>query len=361
MKSGKKERILKVLESSETILSPKIIAQKAKVKSSTARYYLRELLKEGKIIQPFRGYYANKTRYGMGVSPVLLHNVILTCEGLDWLDFSDDIVRWVGGVKVRVQFGKKRRKVTVRISCDDGMDRNTVLLAMDKAWSIIKERTGKEVDEGWLWEFRTNEVHRDVFGVRIDVNSKKGSFCYTRKGLFGLIERIYQKDKDRVRIEHKVSRKMTLDELTTLIHRGIDGYNYQQSVYALLKRIEALADTVKFQNRTIYDQKEELGELRNILVELTKVSANQVETLETFKVAMDEHLAMIQMIQKQVEASARLMDQIREATVALREAVEELRKSRRKPRRAKPKEKPKPKKKGVFGKLSEWWKQGYQE
>ena len=221
MRSDKKERILKVLESSETILSPKIIAQKAKVKPSTARYYLRELLKEGKIIQPFRGYYANKTRYGMGISPVLLHNVILVCEGLDWLDFSDDVVRWVGDVKVRVQFGRKRRKVTVRISCDEGMDRNTVLLAMDKAFSIIKERTGREVDESWLWEFRTNEVHRDVFGVRIDVNSRKGSFCYTRKGLFGLIERIYQKDRDRVRIEHKVSRKMTLDELTTLIHLSL--------------------------------------------------------------------------------------------------------------------------------------------
>jgi len=46
-------------------------------------------LKEGKI-QQLRGYYANRTIYSVGFSLVLLHNVCLVCEGLKWLDFSDD-------------------------------------------------------------------------------------------------------------------------------------------------------------------------------------------------------------------------------------------------------------------------------
>ena len=99
----------------------------------------------------------------------------------------------------------------------------------------------------------------------------------------------------------------------------------------------------------VQKQKKDLEDIKEILVELSEISAKQTETLETFRVAMQQHLALIH--------------ELRETTNALREAVEELRRVRHKPRRTKSKEKPKPKPKprGLFGKLSEWWKQGYQE
>ena len=98
----------------------------------------------------------------------------------------------------------------------------------------------------------------------------------------------------------------------------------------------------------VQKQKKDLEDIKEILVELSEISAKQTETLETFRVAMQQHLALIH--------------ELRETTNALREAVEELRRAKRKPRRTvKPKEKPKPKPRGLFGKISDWWRQGYQE
>lgn len=167
-----------------------------------------------------------------------------------WLDFSDDLTEFVGGVKVRVQFGLERRRLTGRISCDSGMDRNAVVFALNHCYDLMRQRTGHVVENVVV---KTFEVNRDYQGVRID-----GVKCYTVKGLFDVLERIYQKEDSVVRTEHKVTKDMTIDEFQVLMQGGVTGYNLQQAVFALAQEVRAQKEAQKFTN-------EKLGQVANLL------------------------------------------------------------------------------------------------
>jgi len=237
-----KERILKAIINSSIELTPAEISKRTGIKHSTTRVYLRQLLKEGKIVQPYHGTYCSRITHGMIFAPLRVHNVVLSVSA-PWLGFSDDVTEWVGDVKVRVQFGLRRRRITGRISCDSGMDRNAVFFALERFFDIVRERTGCDVEEVVV---KTFEVNRDYVGVRID-----GCKCYTRKGLFGMIERIYQKEDSLVRSEVKVSKPMSLDEFTALIRGGVSSYNLQQGVFMVMQEVRRLTDAVKFNNEAV--------------------------------------------------------------------------------------------------------------
>ena len=237
------DRIRKVIAESEIELPPSEIANIAKVNPSTARGYLRRLLKEGKVIQPYPGAYCNKITHGMRFLPLRCHNVIVCAECLPWLDFSDDVTEFTGAVKVHVQFGIERRKITGRISCDSGMDMNAVVFALNRFFDLVKERTGHDLD---VVVVKTVEFNRDYLGIRLD-----GVKCYTRKGLFEAVERIYQKEDDVVRHEFKVSREMSVDEFTALIRGGVSNYDLQQGLFMLVQDVKSLVEAVKSQNGMI--------------------------------------------------------------------------------------------------------------
>lgn len=243
---SKTDRILKTIDASEIELSPLQISMKTTIKHSTTKVYLRRLLKEGKIVQPYPGAYCNKITHGMMFVPLRVHNVIWTAGPLPWLDFSDDVTEFTGAVKVRVQFGLQRRKVTGRISCDVGMDQNAVLFALNRSFDLVTERAGKTLEHVVL---RTFEVNRDYQGVRVD-----GAKCYTVKGLFDVIERIYQKEDAVVRHEVKVTKKMSVDEFQSLLQGGISSYNLQQGMFMMVQEIRKLSESVKFQNEVIGKQ-----------------------------------------------------------------------------------------------------------
>ena len=237
------DRIRKVIDESEIELPPSEISNIAKVNPSTARGYLRRLLKEGKVIQPYPGAYCNKITHGMRFLPLRCHNLIVCAECLPWLNFSDDVTEFTGAVKIRVQFGIERRKVTGRISCDSGMDVNAVTFALNRFFDLVKERTGHDLDVVVL---KTVEFNRDYLGIRLD-----GIKCYTRKGLFGAVERIYQKEQDVVRHEVKVSREMSMDEFVALIRGGVSAYDLQQGLFMLVQDVKSLVEAVKSQNGNI--------------------------------------------------------------------------------------------------------------
>lgn len=174
--------------------------------------------------------------------PLRVHNVILGVDA-PWLDFSDDVEEWTGGVKVRVQFGLQRRRMTGRISCDGGMGRNAVFFALNRCYDIIQERTGRTVENVTV---KTFEVNRDYYGVRID-----GPRCYTVKGLYGVLERIYQKEDDVVRTEHKVTKPMTIDEFENLMRGGVTAFNLQQGMFDLSRRVTELAEAQKMTNEVL--------------------------------------------------------------------------------------------------------------
>ena len=259
--SSKKKTILKKIKESEIELSPKEIAQKTSINHSTVRVYLRQLLREGKIVQPYPGSYCSRITHGMMMAPLRTHNVILTVEA-PWLSFSDDYTEWFGDVKVRVQFGFQRHKITGRISCDAGMDKNSIHFALSRFYDIVKEKTSHELDDVVV---KTFEMNRDYAGVRLD-----GFKCYTKKGLFGVIERIYQKD-DLVRHEHKITKPMTIDEFTALMRGGVTEYNLQQGLFMVVQEVKALTETQKFVNEKIM----QLIRLQNAIIKRLEKDALQ--------------------------------------------------------------------------------------
>jgi len=243
---SKKQRILKVIDSSEMELTPRQIATMAGVKHSTTRDYLRQLLKQGKIVQPYPSSYCSHITHSMIVAPLRTHNILLTA-GAPWLAFSDDTTEYTGEVKVRIQYGLQRRKITGRISCDAGMDRHSVMFALNRFYDLVKQKTGHDLDTVTV---KTFELNRDKEGVRLD-----GAKCYTRKGLFGIIERIYQKDSNTVRMEQKISTPMTVDKFTALLRGGVTTYNITQGLYALVQEIRILTTAQKFMNRELIELK----------------------------------------------------------------------------------------------------------
>jgi hypothetical protein len=92
-------------------------------------------------------------------------------------------------------------------------------------------------------EITTFEQNKDYTGYRLD-----GAQCVTKAGLFDVIERVYQKEENVIRHEHKVTRSMSLTEFESLLQGGVPGYNATQATYFLAQKIDLLIQAVKFQN-----------------------------------------------------------------------------------------------------------------
>ena len=239
--SQKKKLILKTVENSDVELFPKQIASETGLNRCTVRQYLRILLTEGKLIQPYKGTYASKITYGMMLAPVRVHNVILVVDA-SWLNFSGDTSELVGSVKVRVQYGYQRRKITIRLTCDRGMVLDTFLFALHRAYDIIELRTGRSVVNVVV---KTFELNRDVAGVRLDTVK-----CFTRLGFEGFLERVYQKG-DFVRSEVKVSREMEVSQLESLLRGGVLHSQDVQFQYMLVQEVKKLTQVIKLQQEQL--------------------------------------------------------------------------------------------------------------
>lgn len=233
------ERILKLIDESEIELTPIEISKKLHANHATVRGYLRKLLAKNLVVQPYPGSYCNKITYGVRFVPLCVHNVRLLVGVLG------DVVHWefcevVGGVKVFVCFGSERRRVSGFVSCDVGMSRSACLLALHRWFDVVEERLGCEVGEVVVQSF---EVNKDYVGLRLD-----GVQCVTKKGLFEMVERVYQKENNVIRREYKVSRGVSITEFEALLQGGVTGYNVNQGFFVLTQKLDRLTEALKFTN-----------------------------------------------------------------------------------------------------------------
>lgn len=235
--SSVRERILKFVNDSDIEVTPKEISDSLGINHSTARNFLRDLYDIGKISQPYHGAYCSNRMHAVRFVPVRVHNLVLSVPA-PWLDFTDEVVEMVGSVKIRVQYGIDRRRITGFISCDGGMDKDALLFAVDKFIDIVKSRTNRVVESVVV---RTVEINRDYLCVNL-----KDAQCITRKRLVDVLERIYQRESNVVRHEFKISREMSVDELLALVQSGASSYDLQQGVFMIDQRLESLTEVVKF-------------------------------------------------------------------------------------------------------------------
>ena len=240
-----KDAIVKAVEKLDRAVSPYEISSETSLNHNTVKVYMRQLLKDGKLFQPFSGHYTFKIIDGVMGGGFRVHNLCLVgvCP---WLRVKlADVVEFFGGVKVWVQFGVQRHRLTVKVCCDGGMDYDTVCFAVSRAFDVVYERTGRHFPEDVI--VRTFEANRDFEGVRLD-----GVQCFTRKGFFDVLERLYQKDKATVRFEQKVSYPMSVSEFEAkfleLSRGGVASFNVNQAMFMLFQENRRLSESMKFMN-----------------------------------------------------------------------------------------------------------------
>lgn len=207
---------------------------------TTVRVVCARLLQKGLVIQPYPGAYCNKITYGVRFVPLAVHNVRLhsnLCQNVKHWEI-DEVV---GGVKISVVFGKERRKVSGFISCDiGGMSHDACLLAVNRWFDIVEHHLGWELTDLVLTTF---ELNKDSAGVRID-----GVQCITKRDLYGMIERTYQKEESLVRKEWKVSKPMSINKFEEALQKGLASMDSAQSVSELKKEVRVVGEAMKFNN-----------------------------------------------------------------------------------------------------------------
>ncbi|RLG83118.1 MAG: hypothetical protein DRO18_08185 [Thermoprotei archaeon] len=273
-KKSIKEKIIAVLKSYNYPLNAKKISILAGCNYNTARTYLNQLSKEGRIVKVSRGFYCINPTLGVGsrsgVSGLRIHNVwfVVKVGGI----FESGVVEEVvGGVKVKVIFGTKRGLVSGVICCDSGLDFNGFRLAVELAKWIIEDRLRVKISEDNVL-VSSFELNEDYGGYRLN-----GLKCLTLRSFTGWLERIYNKGEG-LRHEVKVNGKFSLEEVYRLFKGGISTYNIVQSNFILSRKIEELTNAIKFQNRQFYEMSKLDKAIFELLLKiLKKLEENRFE------------------------------------------------------------------------------------
>ena len=240
-------RVFHVIDDSEIELTPMEIARKIHAPRKptsgqciTVRGVLRKLLQKGMVLQPYPGSYCNKITYGVRFGPLCVHNISLrsfVCQDVKSWE-KDEIV---GGVKIHVCFGAERRKISGYIACDvGGMSHDACLLALNRWFDIVQERLGFQPNDLQILTF---ECNKDYHGVRID-----GVQCVTRTDLFGMIERVYQKEESLVRKEQKTLKPVSVNKFEEAIAAGFSDGGKSQATFELQQEVKRGSEALKFNN-----------------------------------------------------------------------------------------------------------------
>lgn len=246
-------RAYHIIDESEVELKPseiaRIIHSDKKPKEitpgqyTTVRVVCSKLLQKGLVIQPYPGTYCNKITHTVRFVPLCVHNVTLVanvCQRLRHWECDE----WVGGVKIHVCFGRERRKVSGYIACDvGGMSHDACLLALNRWFEVVEGRLGFCLSDLVL---QTVEFNKDYHGMRID-----GFQCVTKKGLYGIIDRTYQKEENVVRKERKLTQPMSINKFEAEIHRGLDDIGKAQERFELKREVARTTEALKYTNSRI--------------------------------------------------------------------------------------------------------------
>lgn len=264
-------RVFHVIDASEIELRPAEIARKlhapkkpTRGQYTTVRGVIRKLLEKGLILQPYIGAYCNKITYGVRFIPLAVHNISLrsfVCQ--DVKSWEKD--EFTGGVKIHVCFGSERRKISGYIACDvGGMSHDACLLALNRWFDIVQDHLGWQLSDLQILTF---ECNKDYHGVRID-----GVLCVTKTDLFGMIERVYQKEENLVRKEQKTVVPMSVNKFEEAISKGFNETSNSQANFELKREVKGNSDALKFNNSRMLSMERLLeGIYKNKVADVEKV------------------------------------------------------------------------------------------
>lgn len=282
---SKLKAVLATVEDSSVSLSPKqiheILSKNWHITPSTVRKYVRRLLRENRIVQPHPGYYCSRITFNVIVGELRVHNIRF-CVRANFLRRFEkicDVEEFIGDVRVFIQFGKQRRKLSGQVSVKKGsrsrgLVKDTLLFALNRVLDLMEHYTGYTLVDGFgLTSFETN---RDYPGKRLDGKIA----CLTKKQLFDVIERVYQKDDDIVRVERKVSQDLTVEAAVSLLRGNLPDSNVAQGLMVLTKRVDGINNRVGFGNRELVDVRSQLSELTEAVKKLVTGNAQNGSVVE---------------------------------------------------------------------------------
>ena len=157
-----------------------------------------------------------------------------------------DVKSWekdefVGGVKIHVCFGRERRKISGYIACDvGGMSHDACLLALNRWFDVVQDHLGWQLNDLQILTF---ECNKDYHGVRLD-----GVQCVTKTDLFGMVERVYQKEENLVRKERKVVRPVSVNKFEEVISMSFADSDKSQANFELKEEVKRVSEALKFNN-----------------------------------------------------------------------------------------------------------------
>jgi hypothetical protein len=270
-------RVFHVIDGSEIELRPAEIARKlhapkkpTRGQYTTVRVCIRKLLDKGLILQPYLGAYCNKITYGVRFVPLAVHNISLrsfVCQ--DVKSWEKD--EFIGGVKIHVCFGSERRKISGYIACDiSGMSHDACLLALNRWFDIVQDHLGWQLNDLQILTF---ECNKDYHGVRID-----GVACVTKTDLYGMVERVYQKEENLVRKEQKTVVPMSVNKFEEAISKGFNDSANSQANFEIKREVKGNSDALKFTNSRLLGMERLLeGLYKNRITEVDKTKRLEVE------------------------------------------------------------------------------------
>jgi cell fate (sporulation/competence/biofilm development) regulator YlbF (YheA/YmcA/DUF963 family) len=156
------------------------------------------------------------------------------------------------------------------------MSHDACLLALHRWFDIAEDHLGWQLND---LEILTFECNKDYHGVRID-----GVQCVTKTDLFGMVERVYQKEENLVRKERKVTRPMSVTKFEEAISKGFKDSEGAQHSFELKREVARNSEALKFTNSRLL-QVERLQEaIYNVLRKGSEPGkiANLEATLEKF-------------------------------------------------------------------------------
>jgi hypothetical protein len=270
-------RVFHVIDASEIELRPAEVARKLHAPKkptcgqyTTVRVCIRKLLDKGLILQPYVGAYCNKITYGVRFVPLAVHNLSLrsfVCQ--DVTSWEKD--EFIGGVKIHVCFGAERRKISGYIACDvGGMSHDACLLALNRWFDIVQDHLGWQLNDLQILTF---ECNKDYHGVRID-----GVQCVTKTDLFGMVERVYQKEENLVRKERKTVRPVSVNKFEEAISKGFNDSANSQANFEIKREVKANSDALKFTNSRLLEMERLLEALyKNRISDIDKTKHLEVQ------------------------------------------------------------------------------------
>jgi len=219
----------------------------SKINHSTTRVYLRRLLKQRLVIQPFPGTYVTSPIHVMGSEPKIpkgfespdllprVQNLCLIYRARSYAMESFREVRRVGSTKIRILYGKKYRKISVFVSNPWGLDLEGTYLTLDVAQNMI-HKTLKIPLDIHVFKVVNMEWLNDVQAIRLE-----GLKVVTVRDFTGALEKIYNKPEG-IRREVRIGSGSSIHQVLALWRGGIPLHQIVQGQQELVQEIRGLKD-----------------------------------------------------------------------------------------------------------------------